>query len=246
MKAEENQNLKAGLQDLEDIINYRFSNFELLVTAMTHSSYANEHDDPFPDNERLEFLGDAVLELSVSDEIYRRYPLANEGALTALRAKLVSEPALADLGRQLGLQEYLLLGKGEDSQGGRERSAVLCDALEALFGAIFLDADFCTAQKCILRLYADLWPVTVQPPKKKDYKSQLQELTQKLFKALPKYILRQSTGPEHEKTYTVDLHLPNNTVIQAQGSSLKKAEQNAACLALKKLEKASKTEANFL
>ena len=246
MKPEETRTLKQYLQGLEDILGHHFINFDLLVNALTHSSYANENGTLLPNNERLEFLGDAVLELSISDEIYRRYPSANEGSLTALRAKLVSEPTLAGLARELGIQEYLLLGKGEDSQGGRERPAVLCDALEALFGAIFLDADFLTAQNCILRVYAGLWPATVQPPKKKDYKSQLQDLTQKLFKPLPKYTLKHSSGPEHEKIYTIDLYLPDNTIIQAQGSSVKKAEQNAACEALQRLEKASNNEATFL
>jgi ribonuclease-3 len=217
-------------------LGYRFVNPLLLRTALTHSSYANESDTEVEHNERLEFLGDAVLELCTSEELYKRYPDVREGDLTNLRAKLVSEPTLAEIGRRIHLQEFIFLGKGEEAQGGRERDAVLSDALESLFGAVFLDGGFEASKQVILRLYKDLWPASIHGPRRKDFKSKLQEATQQLFKDRPKYSLVDSYGPEHAKTYHVRLTLPDGRSVEASASSLKKAEQMAAQEALHCLE----------
>lgn len=223
-------------RQLQDCIGHAFADPELLATALTHSSRANESATPSPHNERLEFLGDAVLELCVSEELFTRFPQASEGALTLLRSKLVSEPALADLARACGLDRCLLLGKGEESQGGRNRSSLLSDALEAVFAAVFLDGGFAAARASIRRVFADMWPETLVEPRSKDYKSRLQELTQKRFKARPVYTLADSRGPEHEKMFEVRLALPGGEEVTAQGSSLKKAEQLAAKKALSLFE----------
>ncbi len=218
---------------LQDKIKYHFSSPDLLLNSLTHSSYANEIDTSITHNERLEFLGDAVLELCISEEMFLRYPEAREGRLTSLRAKLVNESTLAMLARKIELQDFLLLGKGEENQGGRERDTILCDSLESLFGAIFLDGGYKEAKKIILRLYQDLWPDDILKPSKKDFKSRLQEITQKRFKDRPIYILKNSFGPEHAKTYQVQLVLPDGITYEAEATSVKKAEQMAARKAIR-------------
>ena len=223
------------LREIEECIGYRFKNAQLLVTALTHSSYANEINGSAENNERLEFLGDAVLELAISEELFARFPQDREGSLTSLRSQLVSEPCLADLARTIELQQALRLGKGEESQGGRERNAVLCDALESLLGAVFVDGGYQKAKEVIGRLFEDLWPERIEGPKGKDFKSRLQEETQKLFKDRPVYALKQSFGPEHAKTYLVLLTLPDGVTFEAAASSVKKAEQKAAKKALHSL-----------
>ncbi len=220
---------------LQEHLGHVFSDITLLETALTHSSHANEAAAPSEHNERLEFLGDAVLELCVSEELFTRFPDAPEGALTLLRSKLVSEPALAELARRCQLDQCLRLGKGEESQGGRNRDSLLSDALEAVFAAVFLDGGFAAAQNAIRRVFAATWPDRPMEPKAKDYKSRLQELTQKRYKARPVYALADSRGPEHEKLFEVRLTLPGGEEITACGSSVKKAEQMAAKMALSAL-----------
>ncbi len=227
---------RSCLEAVQQKLGYRFNRPVLLKTALTHSSFANESDLDVEHNERLEFLGDAVLELCISEELYHRYSEAREGDLTNLRARLVSEPALADIARDLNLQKCIFLGKGEEAQGGRERDAVLSDALESLFAAVFLDGGFQQSKKVILAMYKELWPESIQGRRKKDFKSKLQETTQQLFKDRPRYSLIDSYGPEHAKTYHVQLTLPDGRAIEAEASSLKKAEQMAAQEALHCLE----------
>lgn len=227
---------------LQEKIGYTFTDQALLHQALTHSSYANEFDTSLAHNERLEFLGDAVLELSVSETLYSRFPQVREGILTNMRSKLVSEPTLARLARRLQLGQCLFLGKGEERQGGRDRDAVLCDALESLFGAIFLDSGYSTVREVIVELFRPLWPAHLPQERKKDFKSRLQELTQKKFQARPTYSLIDSQGPEHAKIYTVELTLPNGSICLASSTSMKKAEQCAAEQALKELSKSDESE----
>ena len=226
------------LRLVQQRLQYTFRDQQLLLLALTHSSYANEHPHIQEHNERLEFLGDAVLELTISEELYQRYPEAPEGSLTSLRSKLVSEPALAALGRQLEIAPALFLGRGEESQGGRERDAILCDVMESIFGAIFLDSDYDRAKTCILELYVDKWPSapSLGHERLRDFKSRLQECTQQLFKDRPVYHLVDSTGPEHAKVYHVRVDLPNGSQASAADSSVKKAEQQAARKALESLQ----------
>jgi ribonuclease-3 len=215
---------------LQRAIHYEFSQVKLLVTALTHSSFANEHDTQ--SNERMEFLGDAVVEICISTELYNKFPDIPEGELTRLRANLVSEPGLARVARAIGLGDYLLLGRGEAAQGGRDRDSVLSDALEAVLGAVYLDGGFGAVQPCIASLFAPFWPEYPEKPRPKDYKSKLQELTQKYDKARPTYQLLSSEGPEHAKIYIVQVTLPSGEILVARDTSLKKAEQKVAQSAL--------------
>ncbi|MFZ5427951.1 MAG: ribonuclease III [Thermodesulfobacteriota bacterium] len=219
-----------ALESLQESISYRFGQVKLLATALTHSSYANEQGSSH--NERLEFLGDAVLELAVSEELYKRFPEAPEGALTKLRAKLVSMPSLARMARELRLETYIQLGKGEESQGGRDRDSLLSDAFEALLGAVFEDGGFEAARGVVRKVFASLWPERIEEPKARDFKSRLQEFTQREHKSRPIYRLLGSSGPEHEKLFDVELALPDGRVVLSKGTSVKKAEQAAARQAL--------------
>lgn len=223
--------IQASVDALEKVLNYRFTDSSPLITALTHSSYANENGIA-EHNERLEFLGDAVFELTVSAELFRRFPHVREGNLTRLRSSLVSRPALSKLALEIGLDKHLLLGRGEESQGGRERSAVLCDAMEACLAAVFLDGGYAAACKSVAHLLAKHWPQEAESVKKKDPKSALQERTQELFHALPVYTLLGSSGLEHERIFSVQLTLPNGQELSAEGASVKRAEQEAAQQAL--------------
>lgn len=224
--------MNQDLEALQDVISHRFSQVKLLHTALTHSSYANENPEAGEDNERLEYLGDAVLELCMSEILFSRFPDAPEGQLTRMRSGLVSEPALADVARELKLDALLYLGKGEELQGGRTRNSLLSDALEAVFGAAFLDGGFTAAQAVVRAVFAARLPSVCDHKRAKDCKSALQELTQERFRERPVYALLGSSGPEHAKVFEVEVALPDGTNLTAQGRSMKKAEQNAAARAL--------------
>ena len=225
-----------NLEDIQKKLGYFFKDADLLVLALTHSSFANEHG--LENNERLEFLGDAVLEICISRILFFGFPDASEGHLTKLRAGLVSESSLARVARFLSLGDYIFLGKGEEYQGGRDRDSVLSDTLEAVLGAVFLDAGYSAAQECIEKVFREFIPESLELlPSYKDYKSRLQEATQSLFKARPVYTLLESTGPEHEKIYRVQVELPNKMKIDARDSSVKKAEQKAAGKAIMELSR---------
>jgi ribonuclease-3 len=223
------------LERLQLNIHYSFRQVKLLELALTHSSYSNEHPDGTGHNERLEFLGDAVLELAVSSLLYKRLPEAREGELTDVRARMVSQPALAVLARELKLDEELFLGRGEEEQGGREREALLSDAFEAVLGAIFLDGGWAAAAGAAEALLMPRLEAARQKARGRDDKSLLQELTQKLFQSRPVYVLKGCAGPEHARIFKVELALPDGRVYLAEGSSLKKAEQAAAAAASKDL-----------
>ncbi|WP_028571937.1 ribonuclease III [Desulfonatronum lacustre] len=219
------------MDDIEQVqarIRYAFGDVKLLNEALTHSSYANESPGRGQSNERLEFLGDAVLELSITEELYVRYPEANEGQLTTFRAMLVNEGVLAGLSRKLKIDRVLLLGHGEENQGGRQRQSLLSDAFEALLGAIFLDGGYAVAKQWALERFVGLWPRQMELPVEKDHKTKLQELTQQHCRDRPVYVLEGSSGPEHERTFHILLKLPTGEEFRDSGSSVKKAEQNAA------------------
>ncbi len=222
-------------QELQKTIHYHFAQVKLLEVALTHSSFANEQGGGMPHNERLEFLGDAALELCISQELFTRFPHTREGELTRMRAKLVSQPSLASLAVETGLVRHLLLGKGEEGQGGRERPSLLSDAMEALLGAVFCDGGYGAVQSVVRTIFADKWPVKEETERVKDCKSLLQELTQRLFKERPVYALLGSYGPEHAKVFTVQVALPDGRIFQSEGPSMKRAEQFVACKALEQL-----------
>ena len=221
------------LVDLEKKIQYKFQNFGLLEMAMRHSSYANEHHmERLECNERLEFLGDAVLEVVSSEFLYKTFPRLPEGEMTKKRASLVCEPALAFCARDLDLGEYLLLGKGEDATGGRKRESVTSDAMEALIGAIYLDGGFANAKEFIHRfILKDL-------ENKKlffDSKTILQEIVQANFKEVISYHLIGEEGPDHNKTFRVAVHIGEEEYGVGEGRTKKAAEQEAAYISILKL-----------
>lgn len=219
---------------LQQILGHTFSDATLLDVALSHSSWTNENGLT-QHNERLEFLGDAVLELSVSTALYMRFPDAREGDLTRLRSQLVNTRILANLARKIGLDEALRLGKGEEQQGGRQRDALLADTMEAVLGGIFLDGGFEVVQAVIGRLFDGQWATTAETSVKKDFKSRLQEVTQRILHALPVYMLTGSTGPEHDKVFTVNVAVPDGRIWTGRASSLRRAEHEAAKQALLEL-----------
>ena len=210
---------------------YSFQDLNLLKLALTHSSFVNENT-LIEHNERLEFLGDAVLELQISQTLYRKYPLEREGTLTSLRSRMVNEKSLAKLAKEFSLGSALYMGKGEEAQGGRNRPALLADALEAVIGAVFLDGGYQKSQEVIMTLFENSWPEPTSCIQKKSYKTLLQEYTQAKFSFTPEYKLVSESGPEHEKIFTVRYHAPNNYTTAGIGNSLKRAEHEAARLAL--------------
>ena len=221
--------------ELAERLGHRFRRPELLELALTHSSWANERGAGEAHNERLEFLGDAVLELCVSTELFRRFPEVREGELTRLRAHLVSTAGLAQRARELGLDAHLRLGRGEEQQGGRTRDAILGDALEAVLAAVYEDGGFAAAKDAVARIFAGHWPAGAAAPQARDAKSRLQEATQHLFGTMPVYAQVATSGPEHAKHFQVRLTLPDGREFAGQGTSCKKAEQDAAACALEAL-----------
>ncbi len=221
--------------EFQEVIGYQFHAPGLLQQALTHSSYANEkHMKKGSDNERLEFLGDAVLEIVSSEFLYLNYPKLPEGDLTKMRASLVCEPTLAFCTKQLNLGEYLLLGKGEDMTGGRNRKSILSDALEAVIGAIYLDGGFASAKEFILKFI-----LTDIEHKQLFYDSKtiLQEVVQASYKEELNYRLVGEEGPDHDKHFIVEARIGETFIGRGEGHTKKAAEQEAAYQALLKLKK---------
>lgn len=221
------------IKKFQEVIGYHFHDEKLLRQALTHSSFANEkHLKKHSDNERLEFLGDAVLEIISSEFLYREYPDKPEGELTKLRASIVCEPTLALCTKDIALGEYLLLGKGEDQTGGRGRKSILSDALEAVIGAIYLDGGFANAKEFIHRfILKDL-------ENKKlffDSKTILQEIVQANFKEVISYHLIGEEGPDHNKIFRVAVHIGEEEYGVGEGRTKKAAEQEAAYISILKL-----------
>jgi ribonuclease-3 len=225
---------------LEERLGHVFARPELLHLALTHSSLANERPQPAEHNERLEFLGDAVLGLAVADALFRRFPQAREGELTAMRSRLVSAAFLAARAREIGLDKALLLGRGEEMQGGRDRDSLLSDVLEAMLAAVYEDGGFGAACTVVESIFAAHWPPVgefcAKSPGDRDYKSRLQEKTLQIFGDRPIYIRRTARGPEHAKIFDALLRLPDGREFAGSGTSCKRAEQDAARKALGILE----------
>lgn len=219
-------------KDLEDRINYRFKNRSLLEKAFRHSSYVNEHtDDRLEDNERLEFLGDAVLNLVIGHLLMEKHPDLHEGDLSRMRSNLVNETQLAQLSRHMRLGPEIKLGKGEDLTNGREKNSILSDAFEALIAAVYLDGGFDLIFQFIRDKFSEYIESSDSPAMNLDSKSKLQELSQVYLKAMPRYKVVHESGPDHDKTFKVLLTI-NNIESYGTGKSKKAAEQNAAANAL--------------
>jgi ribonuclease III len=227
----------ALLKELEIKIQYHFKDLALLKKALSHKSYVNENKlDEFDHNERLEFLGDAVLELGISCLLMRTFIRSHEGEMSKLRASIVNELALSEIARKLDIGQYMFLGKGEEQCDGREKNSLLADALEAILGAVYQDSNFKTVYKLIQLLFLPIIDRATREDINRDYKTKLQEEVQNQLKISPQYRLVNEIGPDHDKTFEVQLSISNHVVGEGSGKSKKQAEQNAAKDTLDKLE----------
>ncbi|TYP00123.1 RNAse III [Geothermobacter ehrlichii] len=225
-----------NLEGFQQRLGYVFRDEGLLVKALTHKSYANEHrEEGAMDNERLEFLGDAVLDLAVSQIIFHRQPRLAEGEMTRVRAEVVSERSLAAVARRLGIGEHIRLGRGEELTGGREKDSLLADAVEAVLGAIFLDGGFDHADRAVRRWMAGQILEASKEKSGLDAKTRLQELLQAREGRLPRYVLKGTEGPDHARLYHVEVQFDGEPIGEGRGRTKKQAEQRAARQALEKL-----------
>ena len=224
------------LADIQERICFRFADPELLERALTHTSYANENRVP-DHNERFEFLGDAVLNLVISEYLMKACPDSTEGGLSRLRASVVSEPALAAIAREIGLGRFILLGRGEEQTGGRDKDSLLANCLEALIASVYLDAGMDAAGDFIIRFFEEAIKKSCTVRGALDYKTELQELCQERLKQLPEYRVVSETGPDHQKQFTVELLVRGEAYGRGVGKSKKDAEQKAAKEALEKLNR---------
>lgn len=221
-------------QRLKEKLGYEFRDLKLLRNALTHSSSINEtHQQYFENNERLEFLGDAVLETVISERLYRLLPTEEEGRLTRLRASIVCEESLAEIGHQLGVGQALVLGKGEEHSGGRKRNSMIADGVEAIIGAIYLDGGFPEAKKFVLRLFDSVIQQALEGKLHSDYKTALQERLQVNGDVSIQYVLDHQEGPDHDKVFYTSVVVNGMILGSGCGRSKKESEQNAAKEAMK-------------
>jgi ribonuclease-3 len=221
---------KAELVAFQKAIEIRFRSLVLLNLALTHRSCGNEDLSRSRNNERLEFLGDAVLGLVVASRLYELLPDRSEGELARVKSFVVSEEVLCSLAKELGLESRLLLGKGEELSGGRDKKAILADAVEALIGACFLDAGFEAARRFVLRIAEPEIQKVLQNKHRKDYKTILQEYTQRYQRTYPIYRLAKKTGPDHDRSFWIACSVGGVERGPVEGKNKKEAEQNAAKL----------------
>lgn len=226
---------KPDLAELEARLGCRFRDLKLLRLALTHPSIAHERDGRADHNQRLEFLGDAVLQLVMTRELYTRFPDYDEGRLTKARARLVNRRTLAQHARQLGLGEHLILSRGEELSGGRERPSALADAFEAVIGAIFLDAGLDAATAFILRQFERAFGELRTLPSLDNPKGELQELLQARSPEAPQYQIVSISGPDHDRVFECTVHHGGVELARGRGKSKKAAESDAALAALRKL-----------
>jgi len=223
---------------IEKKLDYKFKDLELLKTALTHSSYANETS--VESNERLEFLGDAVLGFIVAHVLYKRYPDASEGKLSKMRSSIVSRMNFAHLARELKIDKQVLLGKGEENTGGRERESNISGTFEAVIGAIFIDGGYRRVSKIITTLLKNC--LNGDEEIFKDYKTKLQEVAQRKFKKVPKYKVVLEEGPPHDKNFHIEVRLGRKSFGKGVGRNKKQAEQEAAKQSLESMERFKKSK----
>jgi ribonuclease III len=225
------------LPALENELGYQFKNIALLREALQHSSYVNEQRDlGLQDNERLEFLGDAVLDLVITHILMEHFPETREGDLSRMRATIVNESQLSSVAQSLNLGQHLLLGRGEALSNGQEKKSILADALEAVIAAVYLDGGLQAGFEVIHRQFSEIISQVGDRLAAEDFKSRLQELVQVRFKRIPDYEVVAESGPDHDKTFEVRLSIGNSLTTYGTGKSKKAAEQAAAQVALEKLE----------
>ncbi|MCT4606375.1 MAG: ribonuclease III [Marinisporobacter sp.] len=231
-----NMDRKKVLKELTEKLDYAFKNVDLLNEALTHSSYANENKKRnIKYNERLEFLGDSVLSIVISDHLYNHLETLQEGELTKIRASIVCEGSLANCSKNLETGQYLLLGKGEEVTGGRERVSILADTFEAIIGAIYLDGGLSKVKRFILNTLRKTIEDAIEGKIFKDYKTYLQEIVQSVNGDKINYEVVNETGPDHNKVFYVHVTIGDQVAGKGSGKSKKEAEQNAAKEALKKV-----------
>jgi ribonuclease III len=240
---------KARLQQLlafQKVLGFKFRDMDLLNRALTHRSYVNEDPASPGNNERLEFLGDAVLGMVTASRLFTTLGDKAEGDLARIKSFVVSEEALSGMARALGVDAMLLVGKGEERSGGRTKKALLADALEAIFGAAFLDAGFEKARDLVLALITPEIDKVLSDTHRKDYKTLLQEYAQKYHKSCPAYTMDRKTGPDHDRTYWMSCNLMGSTFGPEAGKTKKDAEQAAAAIAYEAIIAAGGAEAELL
>ncbi len=226
----------AEYDELQTRLGYTFRDAALLRLALTHPSVAHELGSSVQTNQRLEFLGDAVLQLVLTHELYERFPAFGEGPLTKARAKLVNRRCLAERARELGLGEFLILSHGEESQGGRQRPSALADAYEAVVGAVLLDGEFAAARDFIQREFHSLLRDLTVTPLLDNPKGELQELLQAVSPEAPHYEVVSSSGPDHDRVFECTVHHGGTELARGTGKSKKAAESEAALAALRRLK----------
>jgi len=233
----ERQVALADLAKLQQVLGIRFKNPSLLQQALIHGSYTNENPGIAPVcNERLEFLGDAVLGVAIAEKLYQFLPDATEGKMTHLRAALVSRKALSRLAADIGLHEYIYLGRGEEASGGRQKSTNLAGALEAVIAAVFMDSGWDSARDLVLHLFRTHLDELGRQPPEIDYKSKLQHLIQSQRQQPPAYRITEASGPSHQPLFTAEVIVGDAILAKGCGNSKKLAETEAARLALEQLE----------
>ena len=230
-----NSERKKELQLFEKHAGIRFRKIEFLNLAFSHRSFANETASDTDNNEKLEFLGDSVLGLVVSDYLFRIMPEKPEGDLARIKSFVVSEDSLAEIAKNIKVDNYILIGKGEEYSGGRSKKAILADCMEAIIGAYYLDSGFKTAQNFILRHMIPEVNKVQENKHRKDYKTLLQELVQKQYKSYPRYNLVKKTGPDHDRTFWIEVKVKNDVYGPGKGKNKKEAEQQAAGLAYREI-----------
>ncbi len=228
-----------NLDRLQERLGYKFGDRSVLLQSLTHKSFGHEffQDRPIAlrDNERLEFLGDAILDVVVSDILLETFPSSNEGHLSKMRAAVVNEKTLAVLAKMLALQNYVRLGKGEAQTGGYEKASILSSTFEAVIAAIYLDGGFHAVYPVVRHIFAPLFAEERELMSFYDHKTQLQEIVQARWKVTPTYHLLESFGPDHAKVFQIEVRMNGKTLAVATGSSKKEAEQNAARFAVSNL-----------
>jgi ribonuclease-3 len=220
------------INELEKSLGYQFENKKLITEALTHRSYKKDVN-----NERLEFLGDAVMDLIVGEYLFALFPKAEEGILSKLRAALVNEDSFTRLAKRLNLGKFLYLSPAEENNNGREKPSILSSAFEAVIGAIYLEAGFDTAKEVALRLLKEEFPIITPEELLKDYKTTLQEITQAHFGVVPEYKLISASGPDHKKEFEIGVFIQDKEYARAKGKSKKTAQQEGARLTIEILKK---------
>lgn len=228
-----------SIKSLELVFDYEFKNIETLETALTHKSHRYEaNEKSVQDNEKLEFLGDSVLDLALSDLLMKSFPQDQEGALSKKRASLVNEEALAQVAKEFKLDDFLRLGKGERLSNGLQKPRILACSLEAILGAIYVDGGYNKSLAVIEQIFVPKFSkIATEPDFASDYKTRLQERTQELYKCVPRYVTDSANGPDHDRFFEVLVLIGEETIARGSGKNKKSAEQNAAQNALFVIEK---------